>query len=67
MTEPTQLTWKALAAALDVSRESIRVWRRMPGAPETPDLAAWAPQGLPGSAEASLTGFSGTGASKEHP
>lgn len=40
---PTHLlsSWAKLAEALSVSRQSVSRWRKMPGAPETPDLDEW--------------------------
>ena len=35
-------TWADLAAALDASRQTIWRWRKLPGAPETPDIRQWA-------------------------
>jgi len=34
-------SWAALAKRLSVSRRSLLNWRRHPGAPSTPDFAAW--------------------------
>jgi hypothetical protein len=36
-----QAGWGALARGLEVSRRSLLNWRRLPGAPETPDLKPW--------------------------
>lgn len=38
----TNQTWAGLAAALDASRQTIWRWRKLPGAPTTPDLKQWA-------------------------
>lgn len=39
----TKQTWVALAEALEVSRQSVSQWRKLPGAPTTPDLREWLP------------------------
>ena len=35
------LTWKALAAKLETTLQSLHRWRSMDGAPTEPDLEAW--------------------------
>ena len=33
--------WPLLAKQCGISRQSLLVWRKLPGAPQTPDKAAW--------------------------
>lgn len=33
--------WTSLAKRLEVSREAVRLWRKLPGAPLEPDFALW--------------------------
>jgi hypothetical protein len=35
------VTWKNLAASLEVSHQSLHLWRQLEGAPATADLEAW--------------------------
>jgi hypothetical protein len=35
------VTWKNLAASLEVSHQSLHLWRQLEGAPESADLEAW--------------------------
>lgn len=40
-TKKQKQSWGALAKGLRVSRRSLLDWRKLPGAPSTPSLAAW--------------------------
>jgi hypothetical protein len=40
-TDPSGTTWEAVAVACGVTRQSLVVWRKMPGAPGGCDIPAW--------------------------
>jgi len=39
--KPQSATWKGLASSLGVSTRALQDWRKLLGAPTTPDLDAW--------------------------